>query len=178
MADISRAILSEWSVDRLFQEVVSTSGNRVRLKIWLPRVPVLFWPHDRTGTLRNNDGDDNGNFARASRFFSTFLRRPCTTTTWNDQILSFLLEDGYGKAMNSTISVWTRAWPPLFSSNINSLLLSNWATLENREMVWKNAESIFQWRFHGRHRCLIVRSLICTRKTGVTKTGNGQREKA
>ena len=25
------------------------------------------------------------------------------------------------KAINSTISVWTRAWPPLFSSNINSL---------------------------------------------------------
>ena len=99
------------------------------------------------------------------------------TTTWNDQILSFF-EDANGKAINSTISVWTRAWPPLFSSNINSLLLSNWATLKNREMVWKNAESIFQGRFHGRHRCLIVRSLICTRKTGVTKTGNGQREQA
>ena len=26
-------------------------------------------------------------------------------------------------------------------------------------MVWKDAESIFQWRFHGRRRCGIVRSL-------------------
>ena len=42
-------------------------------------------------------------------------------------------------------------------------------------MVWKDAESIFQGRFHGRHRRRIVRSLICTRKTGATKTGNGQR---
>ena len=178
MADISRAILSEWSVDRLFQEVVSTSGNRVRLKIWLPRVrvPFPFWPHDRTGTLRNNDNsDDNGNSARASRFFLHFfgvrarLRREMT------KLLSFLLEDGYGKAIISTISVWTWALPSLFSANINSLLLNNWATLKNCEMVWKNAESIFQGRFHGRRRCRIVRTLICTRKTGVTKTGNGKR---
>ena len=68
-------------------------------------------------------------------------------------------EHGNGKAINSTISVWTRARPPLFSSNINSLLLSNWATWGNREMVWKDAETIFQWRFHGRRRCGIVRSL-------------------
>ena len=46
---------------------------------------------------------------------------------------------------------------PLFSSNINSLLLSNWTTWDNREMVWKDAESIFQRGFHGRRRCRIVR---------------------
>ena len=90
--------------------------------------------------------------------YKSFLCRPCTTTTWNDQILSFF-EDGNGKAINSTISVWTRAWPSLFSSNINSLLLSNWATLYTHEMVWKDAESIFQRGFHGRRRCRIVRSL-------------------
>ena len=67
-------------------------------------------------------------------FFCTFLRRLCTTTTWNDQILS-LIEDENGKAINSTISVWTRALPPLFSSNLNPLLSSNRTTSENREMV-------------------------------------------
>ena len=50
--------------------------------------------------------------------------------------------------------------PPLFSSNIKSLLLSNWVTWDNREMVWKNAESIFQRRFYGSRRCRIVRSLV------------------
>ena len=47
---------------------------------------------------------------------------------------------------------------PLFSCNINSLFLSNWATWDNCEMVWKDAESIFQWLFHGRRRCRIVGS--------------------
>ena len=91
--------------------------------------------------------------------FCTVLCRPCTTTTWNDQILTFF-EDGKGNPINSVISVWTRAWPPLLSSNINSLLLSNWVTWDNREMVWKNAESIFQRRFYGSRRCRIVRSLV------------------
>ena len=52
---------------------------------------------------------------------------------------------------------------PLFSSNLNSTLLSNRTTWENREMVWKDAESIFRWRFHGRRRCRIVRSLYMLR---------------
>ena len=74
--------------------------------------------------------------------FCTFLYRPSTTTTWNDHILNFFV-DGNGKAINSIISVRTRAWPPLFSSNINSPLLSNWANWNNRKMVWKDEESIF-----------------------------------
>ena len=78
--------------------------------------------------------------------FCTFLCRPCTTTTWNDQILSFF-EDRNSKAINSTISVWTQEQPPLFSSNLNSLLLSNRVTCENRKMVWKDAESIFSVTF-------------------------------
>ena len=63
-----------------------------------------------------------------------------------DQILSFFWgrerqgDSFYHLCLNS-------AWPPLFSSNLNSLL-------------WKDAESIVQWRFYGRRRCRIVRSLI------------------
>ena len=83
---------------------------------------------------RGCDGEGNGhvkksirlvwksnNSARASRFFAHFLCRPNTTMTWNEQILS-LLEDANGQAINSTISVWTRAQYTLFSTNINSLL--------------------------------------------------------
>ena len=40
---------------------------------------------------------------------------------------------GNGKAINSTICVWTRARCLFFSSNPNSLLLSNWAPWNNRE---------------------------------------------
>ena len=77
----------------------------------------------------------------------------------NDQILTFF-EDRKGNPINSIISVWTRAWPPLLCSNINSLLLSNWAPWNNREKKWKDAKSIFQRRFHGCRRCRIVRSLV------------------
>ena len=69
-------------------------------------------------------------------------------------------EDRNGKAIKSAISVWTLARPPLFSSTINSLLLSNWATWDNREMVCKDAESISPRSFHERSRCRIGRSLF------------------
>ena len=36
---------------------------------------------------------------------------------------------------------------PFFSSNLNSLILSNRATWDNREMIWRDANSIFQRRF-------------------------------
>ena len=94
-------------------------------------------------------------------FFLHFFCSRCIITTWNDQILS-LLGNGNGKAKNSTISVRTRAWSLLFSSNPNSLLLSNWAPWKNRGKKWKDAKSIFQRRFHGCHRCRIVRSLTYT----------------
>ena len=58
------------------------------------------------GSLRNDDDDgnengkkaigldkQNNNFARASRFFCTFLCRRCTTTTWN-WLISRFVEDG------------------------------------------------------------------------------------
>ena len=80
--------------------------------------------------------------------FCTFLCCPCTTTTWNDQILS-LLENRNGKAINSTIPVWIWARSPLFSSNQNSLLLSNRANWDKRGKVSKDVKSIFQRRFHA-----------------------------
>ena len=49
---------------------------------------------------------------------------------------------------------------PLFSSNRNSLLSSDRVTWDKREVVLKGAKSIFQRRFHWRHRCRIVRSLL------------------
>ena len=55
------------------------------------------------------------------------------------------------------------------SSRVTSPL-SNRTIWENREMVWKDAESISQWRFHRRRRCRIVRSLIST------DNGNVKRE--
>ena len=69
-------------------------------------------------------------------FFVHFFAVPAQLTTWNDQILS-LIENGNRKALNSTISVWARAWSPLFSSNQNSLLLRNRANWDNRENVLK-----------------------------------------
>ena len=97
------------------------------------------------GTLGNYDGDGGENVKKAIGLmgktttlhvhaFLSFLCCPCYTTTWNDQILS-LFENGNGKAINSTISVWIRARSPLFSSNQNSLLLSNKANWDNREKV-------------------------------------------
>ena len=62
--------------------------------------------------------------------------------------------------MNSTISVLTRERTPLFTSNLNSLLLSN---RDNREVVSKDAKSIFQRRFHGSRLCRILRSLMLRR---------------
>ena len=91
--------------------------------------------------------------------FCIFLCRPCPTTTWNDQILSWL-ENGNGKAINFAFSLWIRTWSPLFSSNLTSLLSSDWVTWYKGEKVLKDAKSISQRRFHWRRRCRIVTSLI------------------
>ena len=56
------------------------------------------------------------------------------------------LENGNNKAINSSASVRTRGWSPLFSSNINSLLSSIWATWYNREKV-KGCEVYFSTMF-------------------------------
>ena len=49
--------------------------------------------------------------------------------------------------INSTICVWTRVRTPLFSSSTNSLLLSSWATWDNRKVVWKDVyfSAKFSW---------------------------------
>ena len=107
----------------------------------------------------NKFNEPNNNSARESRFFVHFFAVPAQlVTTWNDQILSFL-GNGNGKTINSTISVRTQARSLLFSSKLNSLLLSNWAPWNNREKKWKDEKSIFQRRIYGRRRCWIVRSL-------------------
>ena len=51
----------------------------------------------------------------------------CTTTTWNDQSLSWV-ENGNGKAINFTTSLWTQKRFPLFSSNLTFLRSSDWVT--------------------------------------------------
>ena len=95
--------------------------------------------------------------------FCTFLCRPCTTTTWNDQILLLFFFFFWGrerqghKFYHLCLDSGTA---PLFSSNRNSLLSSDWVTWDNREVVLKGAKSIFQRRFHWRRRCRIVRSLL------------------
>ena len=129
------------------------------------------------GTLRNYDGGGNGNVKRAigltskttlhvHHAFCKFRCRLCTTTTWNDKILS-VLEDGNGKTMNSAISVWPRARSSLLSSNLNSLLLKNRTTWNNREIVWKDEKCIFQRHFHGRSPLLdrkVPKMTCCTRE--------------
>ena len=77
--------------------------------------------------------------------FFTFLCHPNTTTTWIGQILRSL-DNGNGKAINSSIPVRTRGRCPLFSFNLNSLLFSIWATWYNREKV-KGCEVYFSTMF-------------------------------
>ena len=128
---------------RLFVRILR---KEIKFSLW--RDSALPWKRTRArwtlATLRNYDGDGKENVKKALGLMSKtttlhvhhafFLRFLCTTTTWNDQILS-LLENGNGKAINSTISVLIRMRFPLFSSNQNSLLLSNRANWDNREKV-------------------------------------------
>ena len=108
-------------------------------------------PFQLTGTLRNYDGNGKENVKKTIGLMNK-------TTTLNVhhaqehafllsvdnydvkwQILSFL-ENGNGKAINSTISVETRARSPLFSSNQNSLLLSNranWIIAKKFKRMWR-----------------------------------------
>ena len=86
---------------------------KVRYK--LDRISIV---HDRALTVNKSA------IPTCITLFCTFLCSPCTTTTWNDQILS-LFGNGNGKAINSTTCVWTRPRSLLSSSNPNSPLLSN-----------------------------------------------------
>ena len=51
------------------------------------------------------------------------------------------------KAINSTISVWTRVRSLLFSSIPNSLLLSSWVHKDNREKKNERMRSLFSAKF-------------------------------
>ena len=96
--------------------------------------------------LRNYDGDGKENVKKAivlmsktttlhlhhAFLFISLLSLHNYDVKWPNLIL---LENGNGEAINSTISVWTRARSPLFSSNHNSLLLSNRANWDNRAKV-------------------------------------------
>ena len=109
-------------------------------------------------------------FLRAKQHFYTFITLFCTfhcrsvtTTTWNDQILSWL-ENGNGKAINFTISLWTKTWSPLFSSNLTGLLSWKQVSWYKSKIVSKDAKSIFLATFSlaspfGR----IVKSLFLSR---------------
>ena len=98
----------------------------------------------------SNSFNEQNNSARASRFFSgKFLRRLCTTRTWNGQFFKFTWE------RERQGDKFYRARSPLFSTNVNSYLLSNMATWDNGEIVCKDKKCIFQ----RRRRCWIVRSL-------------------
>ena len=108
-----------------------------RIVMWTLWNQVLGPLRKSIGTLRNYEGDGKENVKKAIGLMSktttlhvhhaflhiSLLSLHNCDVKLNDQILS-LLENGNGKAMNSTICVWTRARSLLFSSNQNSLLLS------------------------------------------------------
>ena len=106
------------------------SDNTARSIQWLIRV--------LTKLRRRRQGERQKNKGLMSKTTTLHVHHaflhicPCTTTTWNHHTFS-LLECGDDKTITSTISVWTRARPPLFSSNQKSLLLSNRANWGNRQ---------------------------------------------
>ena len=107
-------------------------------------------------TFRNYDGDGNGNrndkntigfmmkTLHLQHAFCTFLCCPCTTKTWNDQILS-RLETGNGRAINFTISLSLKsdAVPYLQFQPITSLLSSN----DIRAEKFQRTRSLFSATF-------------------------------
>ena len=112
---------------------------------------TLFVPSAaKVGTLRNNDGNGNGRKAIGLVSNDYDVKWPNFKFFWGWERQG---DKFYHLCLNLGMA-------PLFSSNINSLLLSIWATWDNREMLWKDAEYIFQGCFHRRCRCGIVRSLI------------------
>ena len=126
-------------------------------------------PVDATlASLSNDDSDGNENgkkkkaigldwqnngFARASRFFCTFLSRRCTTTTWKCLISRFV-EDGNIRQRVSFS--FPELWYSLleFSSRKSCQHLRNWTRGTKRETVWSRATLLFKWRFRSRCRCL------------------------
>ena len=78
--------------------------------------------------------------------FCTFRSRPCTTTTWNDQILSWL-KNGNSKAINFSISLTTQKRFPLFSSNPTFLFSSTAVWLRIRAKKFQGTLNLFSATF-------------------------------
>ena len=118
----------------------------------LSLVPVTL------GTLQNHDGDGNRNVKKPiglmsktttlhvhhAFLYSSLLSLHNYDVKWPNFNFTWERER---KAINSTISVWTRVRSLLFSSIPNSLLLSSWVHEDNREKKWKDAKSIFSKDF-------------------------------
>ena len=122
----------------------------------LPTWVNLVQARHYLGTLWNYDENGNGNVKK-----SIGSMRKTTTLHVHHPIWHISSPSLY----NYDVKWKARRWiipslSPLLSSNLNFIVLSNWATWDNREMVWKDAESIIQRRFHERHRFRIVRSLM------------------
>ena len=119
-------------------------------------------------TVRNYDGDGNGNVKKA-------IGLMCKTTLHLHHSFLYislqslhnydvkwpnlsLFGNGNGKVINSTTCVWTRPRSLLSSSNPNSPLLRN-CTLRIIAKKSERMRSLFFSDGHGRQRCRIVRSL-------------------
>ena len=98
----------------------------------------------------SNSFNEQNNSARAWRFFTNSFAVSAQQGREMANFLSVLVKR-YGKAINSTVR------GPL--SYLNSHLLINMVTWDNREIVYKDEKCIFQRRLNGRRRCWIVRFL-------------------
>ena len=85
----------------------------------------------------------NNNCARTSRFFVHFFAVPAQLGREMTKILSFL-ENGNGKSIKFYNPYLKSGAIPSFSSDQNSLLLSDRENWDNREKVSMDATSIFQ----------------------------------
>ena len=111
------------------------------------------------GSLRDETRREKCNrFTLAKQQLCTCITHFCTFLCL--PYASSRIEKDTVKAINATISPWSRTRSPLFSYKLLSLLSSNWVTWHEGEKVWTDAKSIFRWPFHWRRRCRIVRSLM------------------
>ena len=82
----------------------------------------------------------NNKFARASRFFSTSLYRPCTTTTWKCLIASFMEDVNKRRQISFPLSK-LECGPQEINSREIRLHLPFSATWNKRDKDWKKGDS-------------------------------------
>ena len=143
--------------DHLFRETTqSTALEQERFDIRsLSRALRNLW---LIGTLRSNDADGNENVKKTIGLisktttlhvhytFCTFLSRFCTTTTWKCLISRFM--ENLNKQPRNFISVCELKYGPLkFSFRRIRLQLKKEMGRNNRYKDWKNANSLFKWRY-------------------------------